>query len=145
MGPAEDLFLAALKARDKAYAPHSRFAVGVAIRTGSGKIHTGANIENQSYPEGWCAETSAIAHMIMAAVTPADRLITEVAVVADHSPPITPCGGCRQRLAEFGAPETLIHACGLSGAEASWTLGELLPAAFSLSVRDPRAAMKGSA
>ncbi|MFT6887797.1 MAG: cytidine deaminase, partial [Paracoccaceae bacterium] len=80
MGPAEDLFLAALKAREKAYAPHSGFPVGVAIRTASGAIHTGANIENVSYPEGWCAETSAIAHMVMAANTPADRRITEVAV-----------------------------------------------------------------
>jgi cytidine deaminase len=132
MGPAEDLFLAALKARDKAYAPHSKFAVGVAIRTASGAIHTGANMENQSFPEGWCAETSAIAHMVMAAITPDDRRITEVAVVADHTPAITPCGGCRQRLAEFGAPETLVHGCGLSGAQASWTLAELLPAAFAL-------------
>lgn len=133
MGPAEDLFLAALKAREKAYAPHSKFAVGVAIRTESGAIFIGANIENASYPEGWCAETSAISHMIMAARTPADRMITEVAVCADHSPPITPCGGCRQRLAEFGKPETLVHACGLNGADASYTLAELLPASFELS------------
>ncbi|MFT4793701.1 MAG: cytidine deaminase [Paracoccaceae bacterium] len=133
MGPAEDLFLAALKAREKAYAPHSKFAVGVAIRTSAGVIHTGANVENASYPEGWCAETSAISAMIMAARTPADRIIVEVAVCADHSPPITPCGGCRQRLAEFGQPETLVHACGLNGPDASYTLAELLPMSFALS------------
>ena len=130
MGPAEDLFLAALKARGQAHAPYSQFPVGVAIRTESGAIHVGANIENTSYPEGWCAETSAISAMVMAARTPADRMIVEVAVCGDLTPPITPCGGCRQRLAEFGKPETLVHACGLNGPDASYTLAELLPAAF---------------
>ena len=132
MGPAEDLFIAALKAREKAHAPYSDFAVGVALRTASGAIHTGANMENASYPEGWCAETTAIGHMLMAAVHPEDRRIAEVAVVADHVPPITPCGGCRQRLREFSAPETLVHACNLDGPQASFTMSELLPAAFEL-------------
>lgn len=130
MGPAEDLFLAALKAREQAHAPYSKFPVGVAIRTESGAIFVGANMENASYPEGWCAETSAISAMMMAAKTPADRVIAEVAVCAELTPPITPCGGCRQRLAEFGKPETLVHACGLNGPDASYTLAELLPAAF---------------
>ena len=132
MGPAEDIVVAALKARAKAHAPYSGFAVGVAIRTVSGKIFTGANMENAAYPEGWCAETTAIGHMLMAAMHPDDRRIAEVAVAADHSPPITPCGGCRQRLKEFGAPETLVHACTLDGPQASFTLSELLPASFDL-------------
>ncbi len=128
MAPEEELFKAALAAREKAYAPHSQFKVGCAIRSASGKVYTGCNIENQSYPEGWCAETSAISHMIMAG----ESAIAEVCVVGDLDPPITPCGGCRQRLAEFGAPSTLIHAAGLDGPRASWTLAELLPAAFRL-------------
>ncbi len=128
MAPEEELFDAALAARARAYAPHSNFAVGCAIRGASGAIYTGCNIENQSYPEGWCAETTAIAHMVMAG----EREIAEVCVVAELDPPITPCGGCRQRLAEFGKPSTLIHAGAPDGPRASWTLGELLPAAFRL-------------
>ncbi|MEM6440611.1 MAG: cytidine deaminase [Pseudomonadota bacterium] len=130
-GP-EDLWRAAVKAREKAYAKYSRFPVGCALRTESGKVHLGANMENTSYPEGWCAETSAIAHMIMAAETDEDRRIAEVVVVAELDPPVTPCGGCRQRLAEFGAPSTMIHSGDLTGMRASWTLAELLPAAFRL-------------
>ncbi len=124
----EDLLTAANAARARAYAPHSGFAVGCAIRSASGAIFAGCNIENHSYPEGWCAETSAIAHMIMAG----EREIAEVVVVADLDPPVTPCGGCRQRLAEFGRPETVVHAANLDGLTARWTLAELLPAAFRL-------------
>jgi cytidine deaminase len=123
---AEMLYEAALAARERAYAPHSKFPVGCAIRTPSGEVFTGCNIENQSYPEGWCAETTAIGHMVMAG----EREIAEVVVVADLDPPCTPCGGCRQRLAEFGAAETVVHAGGMTGLRAKWTLGELLPAAF---------------
>ena len=130
-GP-EDLWRAALAARAKAHVPFSGFRVGVALRTVSGRIHVGANMENQSYPEGWCAETTAIAHMVMAAEAEDDRLIAALVVAAEHSPPITPCGGCRQRLAEFGRPETMVHAADLSGLRACWTLAELLPAAFRL-------------
>jgi cytidine deaminase len=130
-GP-EDLFHAALAAREKAYAPFSGFAVGCALRTASGKVFAGANIENQSYPEGWCAETSAIAAMVMAATGAEDRVIAEVLVAADSPAPVTPCGGCRQRLAEFGRPDTVVHAAGPEGLRDSWTLGELLPATFRL-------------
>ncbi len=124
----EDLLTAANAARARAYAPHSGFAVGCAIRSASGAVYAGCNIENQSYPEGWCAETSAISHMVMAG----EREIAEVVVVADLDPPVTPCGGCRQRLAEFGRPETVVHAANLKGLRARWTLAELLPAAFRL-------------
>ncbi|MEM1314201.1 MAG: cytidine deaminase [Pseudomonadota bacterium] len=130
-GP-EDLWRAALEARKKAHAAYSGFQVGCALRTESGKVFLGANMENTSYPEGWCAETSAIAHMVMAAESADDRRIAEVVVVAELDPPVTPCGGCRQRLAEFGAPSTMIHAGDLSAIRASWTLAELLPAAFRL-------------
>ena len=85
-----------------------------------------ANIENASYPEGWCAETSAIAHMVMAG----ERRIAEVAVVAEKMPRITPCGGCRQRLNEFGTADTLVHLCDATGIVETVTLGDLLPKAF---------------
>lgn len=130
-GP-EDLFHAALAARAKAYAPFSNFVVGVALRTQSGRIFSGANIENQSFPEGWCAETTAIGHMMMAAERPEDRVIVEVVVAGELSTPLTPCGGCRQRLAEFGRPDTVVHSANAEGIRASWTLAELLPAGFAL-------------
>lgn len=130
-GP-EDLWRAALEARARAYAPFSGFAVGCAVRTESGRVFVGANMENQSFPEGWCAETTALAHMVMAAETAADRIVAEVVVAAELDPPVTPCGGCRQRLAEFGRPDTMVHAADLTAIRASWTLAELLPAAFRL-------------
>lgn len=127
-----ELFQMAREARDKAHAPYSRFNVGVALRTASDKIHVGANIENTAYPEGWCAETAAISHMIMAAENDADRQIVELVVIAELDPPITPCGGCRQRISEFGTSSTLIHAADPSGIKSSFTLSQLLPAAFNL-------------
>lgn len=120
------LYAAARAVRERAYAPYSGFSVGAAIRTPSGKIFAGANVENASYPEGCCAETSAISQMIAAG----ERIIEEVLVIADRVPPITPCGGCRQRLAEFATAETPVHAADLSGICHTYKLGELLPAAF---------------
>jgi cytidine deaminase len=111
-----------------AYAPYSKFAVGAAILTDSGKIFAGANVENASYPEGWCAETSAIAHMVLAG----ERRIKEVAVIAERTPRGTPCGGCRQRLKEFGTAETLVHLCDAAGIVETVKLGDLLPKAFEL-------------
>ena len=123
-----DLFDVARTAMRQAYAPYSRFPVGAAIRTESGGIFAGANMENASYPEGWCAETSAIAHMVMAG----ERRIAEVAVVAEKMMLITPCGGCRQRLKEFGTAATLVHLCDETGIVETVTLGDLLPKAFGL-------------
>ena len=127
-----ELLHLATEARLKAYAPYSRFPVGVALRTAAGTIHAGCNIENTSFPEGWCAETSAISAMVMASAEADFRQIEELVVVADHSPPITPCGGCRQRLKEFGSPDTIVHAADLDGIKQSHKLADLLPAAFSL-------------
>ena len=140
-----ELLQLAKQARLKAHAPYSKFAVGVALRTRAGSIHAGCNIENTSYPEGWCAETAAISAMIMASSGASNgtgdetgedasdsRQIAELVVIADHTPPITPCGGCRQRIKEFGAPDTIIHAADLGGIQQSHTLGGLLPAAFDL-------------
>ena len=128
MAGSADLFAAARTAMAQAHVPYSSFPVGVALRTDTGKIFVGANIENASYPEGWCAETSAIAHMVMAG----ERRIAEVAVVAEKMPRITPCGGCRQRLREFGAAATRVHLCDATGIVETVTLGDLLPKAFEL-------------
>ncbi len=128
MADASELFEAARAAMRNAHVPYSKFPVGAAIRTEDGRIFAGCNIENASYPEGWCAETSAIAHMVMAG----ERKIAEVAVVAERMPRITPCGGCRQRLREFGTAETLVHLCDAGGLVETVTLGDLLPKAFEL-------------
>lgn len=123
-----DLIAAAEAAALKAYAPYSRFHVGAAIRDEAGSIHSGCNIENASYPQGWCAEPSAISAMIMSGAA----RISEVCVWADSAQPCTPCGGCRQKLAEFGTAETVVISAGPDGERGRWTLGELLPEAFSL-------------
>ncbi len=128
MSGSDELFAAANRAMRRAHVPYSKFPVGAAIRSESGAIHAGANIENASYPEGWCAETSAISHMVMAG----DRRIAEVAVVAEKMERITPCGGCRQRLREFGSADTRVHLCDRSGIVETVTLGDLLPKAFEL-------------
>lgn len=122
-----DLFLAAKAAMQKAYAPYSRFPVGAALRTGDGRIFSGANIEVASYPEGWCAETTALAHYVMAG----GGGISEIAVIAERMQRVTPCGGCRQRLAEFAGPETKLHLCDENGVVQTVTMGEMLPLGFA--------------
>ncbi|QDL94152.1 cytidine deaminase (plasmid) [Paroceanicella profunda] len=121
-----DLFEAAKAARDNAYAPYSDFAVGAALRTPSG-VFSGCNVENVAYPEGTCAEAGAIAAMCAAG----ERVIEEVLVIADSPDPITPCGGCRQKLAEFSAPEVVVTLAGLQGPRVRLTVAELLPGAFA--------------
>jgi cytidine deaminase len=122
-----DLIAAALAARAKAYAPYSKFAVGAAIRDDQGRIHSGCNVENAAYPQGWCAEASAIAAMVMAG----RRRITECAVIGGGERLCTPCGGCRQKLREFAGDDLTIHVCGEDGTvRQKFKLGELLPASF---------------
>ena len=126
-GPAtEELLEAARAAQTNAHAPYSHFSVGAAVRTSTGHIFSGSNVENVSFPEGICAEASAIGAM----VTAGERTIVEVLTIADGDEVTTCCGGCRQRLAEFAAPDTPVHAAGPDGIRRSFTLGELLPAAF---------------
>ncbi|MER2534889.1 MAG: cytidine deaminase [Rhizobiaceae bacterium] len=122
-----DLFLAAKAAMQKAYAPYSKFPVGAALRTDDGKIFTGANIEVASYPEGWCAETTALGHWRMGG----GGRITEIAVIAERMPRVTPCGGCRQRLAEFTRPDTKLHLCDMTGVVETVTMGDMLPYGFA--------------
>jgi homotetrameric cytidine deaminase len=109
-----------------AYAPYSKFKVGAAVRGASGAVYTGANVENAAYPQGQCAEASALGALVAAG----EVAITAVAVVCENSDHCSPCGGCRQRLSEFGKPDTPVY-LGRPGAEPKTvTLGELLPGAF---------------
>jgi len=124
-----DLLDAARAVRENAHAPYSRFKVGAAVRAASGRIFTGCNVENAAYPEGTCAEAGAIAAMVAAGET----LIIEAAVIADGTSPVSPCGGCRQRLAEFAAGDMRVTMAALSGVQEVATLAELLPGAFGRS------------
>ncbi len=117
---------AARKVRDNAYAPYSRFKVGAALRTASGAVFSGCNVENAAYPEGTCAEAGAIAAMAAAG----EREIAEIAVIADCPEPVPPCGGCRQKIAEFARPEVKVTLATLDGAERVMSVAELLPGAF---------------
>ena len=122
---------AALAVRARAYAPYSGFKVGAAIRAQNGAIFTGCNVENAAYPQGMCAEAAALAAMVSAGQT----RLTEVYVVADAPVPVSPCGGCRQKLVEFGAGDVIVtmeglSGAGLSGKTMSATLASLLPGAF---------------
>ena len=116
-----------MAARLKAHAPYSRFLVGAAVRDERGLVFGGCNIENAAYPQGWCAEPSAISALIMAGGT----RITEMAVVGAGAGLVTPCGGCRQKIREFADGRVLIHVCGEDGrVKRRFTLDELLPYSF---------------
>ncbi len=121
-----DLIEAAIAAMAKAYAPYSNFPVGAAVRGASGRIYAGCNVENAAYPEGCCAEASALSAMVMGG----DARAVEAAVAGEGEALVTPCGGCRQRLREFAPDDLLIHICGPKGLRRTVTLGELLPLSF---------------
>ncbi len=120
---------AALKVRENAHAPYSNFKVGAAILSGSGTLYVGCNVENVAYPEGTCAEAGAIAAMVASGETE----LAEVYVVAQSPQPVPPCGGCRQKLAEFGAWDVKVTLATTDGAELETTIGQLLPGAFDAS------------
>ena len=122
-----DLFEKARTVRENAHAPYSKFKVGAALRTVSGEEFIGCNVENSAYPQGTCAEVGAIAAMIAAG----EKEISEICIVADSPSPVSPCGGCRQKLAEFSTSSTKVHLANLKGILASHSLGELLPHSFS--------------
>ena len=125
-----ELFEAARDAMKFAHAPYSKFPVGAAIRAEDGKIYSGANIENLSFPQGWCAEPTAISHMIMAG----NRKIMEMAVIAEKLPLCPPCGGCRQKIAEFATAKTPIYLCDETGVKKTMTMEELLPHSFATDI-----------
>ena len=127
-----DMLQAAQDVRKNAYAPYSGFKVGAAVRGASGTIYAGCNVENVAYPEGTCAEAGAIAAMIAAGET----VLTEVLVIADSPTPVPPCGGCRQKLVEFGAPEVELTMCTTDGARQTMTLAQILPGRFDAAHMD---------
>jgi cytidine deaminase len=131
------LFAAAKAAQKRAHAPYSNFHVGAAIRTEAGTMYAGSNVENASYPEGWCAETSAIASMIAAGTSAKARRIAAITVVADRIDGrlSTPCGGCRQRIAEFAGPDVTVEVVDPSGKGRVFTVKELLPSAFDMDAK----------
>ena len=125
----EAMFAAAAAVRRQAYTPYSGFAVGAAIRTDRGDIFAGCNVENAAYPQGQCAEASAIGAMVAGGAT----RISEALVIGGEEGDgllCSPCGGCRQRLREFAAPDTPVHLCGPEGLRRTATLAELLPLSF---------------
>ena len=109
-----------------AYAPYSNFPVAAIIKGASGAIYSGVNVENAAYPQGWCAEASAIAAMVSSGETE----IYELAVMAESDQICTPCGGCRQKIREFASEDLKIFFFFFDGLKATYTLGELLPYSF---------------
>jgi cytidine deaminase len=124
--PVDALFEAAREARARAYAPYSGFKVGAAVLTPGGAVVAGCNVENAAFPVGTCAEAGAIAAMIAAGHTQ----LAAVLVAGEGAALVTPCGACRQRIREFGSPDTPIHIADLNGLRRSFRLNELLPFSF---------------
>jgi cytidine deaminase len=122
----ETLLDAARRVRANAHAPYSGFAVGAALSDEQGRVHVGCNVENAAYPQGLCAEAVALGALVAAG----GRRVTAAAVVADAPRPVTPCGGCRQKLREFAAAATPVRCANLAGDHDDTTLGALLPASF---------------
>ena len=120
------LFEQACAVRENAHAPYSGFKVGAALRSSSGKTFVGCNVENAAYPEGTCAEAGAIAAMVAAG----ESRIEEICIVAGTSSPVSPCGGCRQKISEFSKPDTVVVLANPNGETVRKSAGELLPDSF---------------
>lgn len=120
------LFAAAEAVRARAYAPYSKFQVGAAILADDGKIYAGCNVENAAYPVGNCAEPSAIAAMLAGGA----RRIRRIYVTGPGAMPVTPCGGCRQRIREFADLDVEVISHGIEGEPLVQTIGQLLPHSF---------------
>lgn len=116
----------AKQARDKAYAPYSKFYVGACIKTKNGTFHCGCNVENASYGLTQCAEGSAISEMI----SQGEKTIAEILVISHTETWLSPCGACRQKIREFADASTLVHMCTNQKIEKTMTLAELLPDSF---------------
>lgn len=121
-----ELRLLATEVKDNAYAPYSRFKVGAALRTPSGSVFTGCNVENAAYPQGTCAEAGAIAAMVAAG----ERSIAVLVTVCDGELLSTPCGGCRQKIREFADADTVVHAADEHVVRTTYTIDQLLPDSF---------------
>lgn len=129
---ARELLDAALAARGQAHAPYSKFAVGAALRLPDRVIVTGCNVENASYGLTVCAERVAVQRAVAEGRLHSGTHIAAIAVIGELSQPLTPCGACRQVLAEFAGPGCAVYCANTAGLVAHFTLGELLPAAFGL-------------
>ncbi|RIH83658.1 cytidine deaminase [Calidithermus roseus] len=108
----------------KAYAPYSRYPVAAIVKSASGRLFFGVNVENAAYPMSRCAEQIAVGAMVAGG----ERRIAEVWVMARSAP--TPCGGCRQVLSEFAGPEVKVHCLDQNGQEQVYRMADLLPFAF---------------
>lgn len=126
MATDDQLFAAAEAVRARAYAPYSKFSVGAAILADDGNIYAGCNIENAAYPIGNCAEASAIAAMIAGGA----KRIRRIYVTGPGSAPVTPCGGCRQRIREFADQDVVVISHGVEGEPLAQTIAQLLPHSF---------------
>jgi cytidine deaminase len=124
----KELLEAAREARSKAYAPYSHFHVGASVLSASGKIYSGCNVENASYGLTCCAERNAIFTMVAAGETE----IREILVIGESEEFLPPCGACRQVIAEFAAPPTVVHMCRRDGTCRDTTVNELVPFIFHL-------------
>jgi len=122
----EQLWAAARSAHAKAYAPYSRFAVGAAIVDEHGAIHAGCNVENAAYPQGWCAEASALGALVLSGA----RRARGVLVVGTGGAWVTPCGGCRQKLREFADASMPIVSASPQALGPVYSLEQLLPHSF---------------
>jgi cytidine deaminase len=123
---AAELRDAAFGAMENAYAPYSRFRVGAAVRTSTGSIISGCNVENAAYGEALCAERVAIA----AAVAQGMKEFEEIAIASESDEPAAPCGSCRQTMSEF-APDLKVTSYAKNGKQVTWRLSDLLPEAFA--------------
>ena len=121
-----ELLAAARAVRLHAHAPYSHFLVGAALLDEAGRIHVGCNVENAAHPEGMCAEAGALARL----VAEGGRRVMAAVVVGDGASPVTPCGGCRQKLREFASDDLPVIAADGQSVRARHTLGALLPASF---------------
>jgi len=124
----DQMFQLTREAKDRAYAPYSKFKVGVALLGKNGKIYTGCNVENASHGLSVCAERAAV----FKAVSDGEQAFDTIAILSDTENPITPCGACRQVLAEFN-PNLKVVMVTTSGKQKSRSLSELLPDAFQIS------------
>ena len=124
----ERLWQAASAARERAYAPYSRFSVGAALITRSGAIYAGCNVENASYGLIICVERNAVFQMVAAG----EDQIAAILIAGPTEEFLVPCGACRQVIAEFASPETPVYMCDVGGNSRRSTMGELLPYRFSL-------------
>ena len=127
---ADPLMLVAREARDQAYAPYSKFQVGAAVRTRDGRTFAGCNVENAAYGLCNCAERTALFSAVAAGCQPRD--FVQLAVIADTPGPVSPCGACRQVMAELCDEAMPVLLGNLAGALEETTVGALLPGSFRL-------------